>query len=432
MVKKKVKTKKVKKVEKKKPEPLKEISTLQLKTEDDIAMDFAVKVYQKFNKIVKSIILFGSTIKQNATPGSDIDIMIIIDDASIKWDQELIAWYREELEKIVQANPYKKELHINTMKLTTWWEDLIRGDPTVLNILRYGEAMIDGGGFFNPIKQLLIQGKIKYRNGSKGLLTALEASEPVIWSNLIYPHTSHPNVPFQVLGPAYFFKTSLPAEIGGWSPFTTSEDVDFGFKAWSLGKQLALLDVYTSELGVETIGSWFKQRRRWARGHQKAITSEYLSGNTKFATLKNRLNFWTYSLNSQLMSIISIIGVPSGIYQLILTITGNAPNLGLIMITITIFNLLHWVYGSYYLINSTNKVYIFNSKREKLLFYARVNPIATLFYSMLWFIPVVLAISDVIRRRRIEWEHTPREGELEFLPARPERVPKSLTREPEE
>jgi len=161
MVKKKAKTKKVKKVEKKKQEPLKEISTLQLKTEDDIAMDFAVKVYQKFNKIVKSIVLFGSTIKQNATPGSDIDIMIIIDDASIKWDQELIAWYREELEKIVQANPYKKELHINTMKLTTWWEDLIRGDPTVLNILRYGEAMIDGGGFFNPIKQLLIQGKIK-------------------------------------------------------------------------------------------------------------------------------------------------------------------------------------------------------------------------------------------------------------------------------
>src|SRR5690606_32841152 len=102
------------------------------------------------------------------------------------------------------------------------------------------------------------------------------------------------------------------------------------------------------------------------------------SGNTKFTTLKNRLNFWTYSLNSQLMSIISIIGVPSGIYQLILTITGNAPNLGLIMITITIFNLLHWLYGSCYLINSTNKVYIFNSKREKLLFYARVNPITTL------------------------------------------------------
>jgi predicted nucleotidyltransferase/uncharacterized protein (UPF0332 family) len=140
---------------------IKEIPTLQLKAEDEIAMDFAVKVYKKFNKIVKSIILFGSTAKQNVSPGSDIDVMILIDDASIKWDQELIAWYREELEKIVQESPYKKELHINTMKLTTWWEDLMRGDPTVLNIIRYGESLIDAGGFFNPLKQLLIEGKIK-------------------------------------------------------------------------------------------------------------------------------------------------------------------------------------------------------------------------------------------------------------------------------
>lgn len=161
MVKKKLKTKKFKKAEKKKEAHIKEIPTLQLKTEDDIAMDFAVKVYQKFNKMVKSIVLFGSIAKQNATPGSDIDVMIIVDDASIKWDQELIAWYREELEKIVQQSPYKKELHINTMKLTTWWEDLIRGDPTVINIIRYGEPLIDAGGFFVPIKQLLIEGKIK-------------------------------------------------------------------------------------------------------------------------------------------------------------------------------------------------------------------------------------------------------------------------------
>ena len=126
------------------------------------------------------------------------------------------------------------------------------------------------------------------------------------------------------------------------------------------------------------------------------------------------------------MSIISIIGVPSGIYQLILTLTGNANNLGLAMMTITIFNLLHWLYGSYYLINSTNKVYTFDSKREKLLFYARVNPITTLFYSMLWFIPVMLAISDVISRKHVEWEHTPREGELEFLPPRPEKYTPEL------
>jgi uncharacterized protein (UPF0332 family) len=87
--------------------------------------------------------------------------VIIIDDATIVWDQELIAWYREELDKLLRANPYNKSLHINTIKLTTWWEDLMRGDPVVLNILRYGESLIDFGGFFEPLKFLLLNGKIK-------------------------------------------------------------------------------------------------------------------------------------------------------------------------------------------------------------------------------------------------------------------------------
>ncbi len=135
--------------------------TLNLKTEREIAMDFALKVSQEFNKLVKSVILFGSSAKKEQTLGSDIDIVILLDDASIKWDQELIAWYREELEKIIKRNPYKQSLHINTVKLSTWWEDVMRGDSLVLNILRYGDALVDVGGFFNPLKQMLIEGKIK-------------------------------------------------------------------------------------------------------------------------------------------------------------------------------------------------------------------------------------------------------------------------------
>ena len=139
----------------------KNVPTLQLKKESDIAMDFATKAYRKFDKLVKSIVLFGSTAKQTTVTGSDIDIILLLDDVSVNWDEELIAWYREELEKIIKANPYQQSLHINTVKLSTWWEDLMRGDPVVLNILRYGEAMIDFAGFFNPLKGLLLRGKIK-------------------------------------------------------------------------------------------------------------------------------------------------------------------------------------------------------------------------------------------------------------------------------
>ncbi len=153
--------KKPKKKSTKKAKAKKNIPILQLKKETDIAMDFATKAYKKFDKIIKAVVLFGSTVKQTTVTGSDIDIVILIDDVSVNWDHELIAWYREELEKLMKSNPYNSVLHINTIKLSTWWEDLMKGDPVILNILRYGEAMIDFGGFFNPLKYLLIKGKIK-------------------------------------------------------------------------------------------------------------------------------------------------------------------------------------------------------------------------------------------------------------------------------
>ena len=37
----------------------------------------------------------------------------------------------------------------------------MRGDPVVINVLRHGETMIDMAGFFQPLKYLLLQGKIK-------------------------------------------------------------------------------------------------------------------------------------------------------------------------------------------------------------------------------------------------------------------------------
>ena len=152
------KKEKVKRVSKR----MKDVSpTLALAGEREIALDFAMKVYQEFDQMIKSIVLFGSSAKQVSTPDSDIDIIIIIDDVSVKWDNELIGWYRDELGKIIQSNPYAKALHINTVKLSTWCDDMMRGDPVVLNVLRYGDALVDFGGFFNPLRVLLKEGKIR-------------------------------------------------------------------------------------------------------------------------------------------------------------------------------------------------------------------------------------------------------------------------------
>ena len=62
----------VKKIDKRK------FPSLRLKTDRDIAEDFSTKVYKKFKKIVKSVILFGSQVKGHVTKNSDIDIIIVI------------------------------------------------------------------------------------------------------------------------------------------------------------------------------------------------------------------------------------------------------------------------------------------------------------------------------------------------------------------
>lgn len=136
-------------------------NTMLLATEQEIAMDFATKIYKEFDTMIKSIVLFGSSVKKDSTQQSDIDVIILIDDISIKFDEELIAWYRKRLAIILEQNKYQKPLHISSVKLSTWWNDLLRGDPIVLNILRSGEPLIDFGGFFAPLRLLLKEGKIR-------------------------------------------------------------------------------------------------------------------------------------------------------------------------------------------------------------------------------------------------------------------------------
>lgn len=130
------------------------------RTDKDIAMDFATKIHKKFDHLIKASVLFGSQTTGEIKPGSDIDIVLVIDDAAINWDLELTSWYREELAKVIAEQNYGRDLHINTVRLTTWWRDLLHGDPVILNIVRQGQVLIDLAGFFNPIKSLLIQGKI--------------------------------------------------------------------------------------------------------------------------------------------------------------------------------------------------------------------------------------------------------------------------------
>ncbi|MFT4309734.1 MAG: nucleotidyltransferase domain-containing protein [Candidatus Woesearchaeota archaeon] len=124
----------------------------------EVAQDFARKIYDEFGTFIKAVVLFGSTSRQEQKHGSDIDIMVIVDDVTANLTQSTVEAYRIVLsEKIAQVS---KKLHVTSLKLSTFWELVRVGDPVALGILRDGTPIIDSG-FFDPLKQLLSRGKIR-------------------------------------------------------------------------------------------------------------------------------------------------------------------------------------------------------------------------------------------------------------------------------
>lgn len=125
----------------------------------DIARTFAKIIYKEFGNFISALVLFGSAAQNSHSPKRDIDILIVLDDVRIRFTRELVETYRILTEKaIAQTSP--ERLHVQSMKLTSFWEYVRAGDPVAINILRSGVALIDTG-FFDPLQALLDQGRIR-------------------------------------------------------------------------------------------------------------------------------------------------------------------------------------------------------------------------------------------------------------------------------
>ncbi|MEM4245553.1 MAG: hypothetical protein QXR60_05120 [Candidatus Nanoarchaeia archaeon] len=131
------------------------------KEEFDIARDFATRVYKEFGTFIKALILFGSATKTpKMAKEADIDVLVIIDDVSVNLSRELVQTYRIIVEKILTNMKDGGRLHVQSMKLSSFWEYVRAGDPVAINVLRYGLALVDTG-IFDPLQALLDNGRIR-------------------------------------------------------------------------------------------------------------------------------------------------------------------------------------------------------------------------------------------------------------------------------
>lgn len=123
----------------------------------DIAYKFSKEIHEELGDLVKGIVLFGSAARKKQDV-NDIDILLVIDDVSIRLTPEIVQTYRILVEKIVHK--VSEKIHVTSMKFTSFWEYVRAGDPIAVNIVRDGYAVYDTG-FFEPIQMLLFQGRIK-------------------------------------------------------------------------------------------------------------------------------------------------------------------------------------------------------------------------------------------------------------------------------
>lgn len=123
----------------------------------DMLYDVVLEAVKKFGSFIKAAVVFGSFARKEDKPG-DIDLLFIVDDSFAPLDPKLWIFYQEEMKRIMRERG--KELHINTVPISQFWDSVRRGDPLAIQILRDGIPVIDQG-FFAPLKRLLQQGKIR-------------------------------------------------------------------------------------------------------------------------------------------------------------------------------------------------------------------------------------------------------------------------------
>lgn len=123
-------------------------------------------VLRKFEKYIVSYVLAGSLVQGKATPTSDIDVWVVIDDTDVK--KMTRVELKDKLRAIIigmgieagEMTGIKNKLNIQVYILTDFWDSLKEANPVIFTLLRDGVPFYDRG-IFMPWKQLLKLGKIK-------------------------------------------------------------------------------------------------------------------------------------------------------------------------------------------------------------------------------------------------------------------------------
>ena len=129
-----------------------------LRAKTKAAERFSTMARQKLGNMVKSVALIGSLARNDFKPGSDIDMLVVLDDTQRDVPDELKEKLLAMLNELGKKIDKKMQVQIHT--ITEMFQFAKEGDNIIYNFLRHSKLIYDGG-FMKPLKNLLKAGEIK-------------------------------------------------------------------------------------------------------------------------------------------------------------------------------------------------------------------------------------------------------------------------------
>ena len=249
----------------------------------------------------------------------------------------------------------------------------------------------------------VVQAKQTVRNHRDGWLPRLEAMGMAGWCDAVYTRTTRG--PYQLLGKAYFIRVAELWALDDWRVDAVTEDLTLGIEAYTRGYSLGVVDRYVQDICPPGFDDWVAQKRRWVAGPYAYLRHDDF-------TPAELLRFWVYSAANQVISVTNVVGVPVGILYFLLVVAGFDLYNSLPLVVITAVNLVNWAYYTVKTYGATRDGVVFASGREALAFYLAANPLTQLVYSMLWAVPIALAVRDSVGQSAApEFRVTPKQVE---------------------
>ncbi len=125
----------------------------------EILKKFTKEMLKQYGQLIRSIVLFGSTARQEFKGESDIDVFIIIDDTRHRITPQLKMKMEDDMDRIAKSCHPLLSVQQPYM-LTEFWNMVRLGHPIIFNFIREGVPVYDKD-IFLPIKRLLQMGEIR-------------------------------------------------------------------------------------------------------------------------------------------------------------------------------------------------------------------------------------------------------------------------------